>query len=171
MFNEILVPLDGSELAESALDPALALARKNCAELILLRVLPLEPIKASAGGHGAVWPDPIQKRLQEEAKEYLRSVRKRRAETDMVLRRQVSEGDAADVILETARAEYAGLIVMASHGYSGITRLVKGNVAERKLGDLVSSWSIPFEPHPYNRSISAFTTVGFSGGRCRRKPS
>ncbi|MBI3362044.1 MAG: universal stress protein [Chloroflexi bacterium] len=41
MFNEILVPLDGSELAESALDPALALARKNCAELIFLRVLPL----------------------------------------------------------------------------------------------------------------------------------
>ena len=138
MFNKILVPLDGSELAERALEPAFALARQAEGEVLLVRASAPEriliPDLHTSGGYGLLWPDQSLERAEEEAAEYLKSLRAVRAPRDLPVRAQVFEGAVAEVIVDTAVAEKAGLIVMSSHGYSGITRWVLGSVAERVLG-------------------------------------
>lgn len=138
MFKEILIPLDGSELAERALESAFALARQAEGEVLLVRVLALErvlvPDLHMPGGYGALWPNQSLERAEAEAKEYLKSVQTKKAPQDLPVHTEVFEGGVAEVIMDTAAAEKADLIVMSSHGYSGITRWVLGSVAERVLG-------------------------------------
>lgn len=133
MFNKILVPLDGSELAERALDPALALGRTDGSDVILLRVLSLEPRQLSTVGYGVVWPDQPLERLQVEAREYLESISSLKTRPNLRLHTQVSEGDVAGAIVDTAASKTVRLIAMSTHGYSGITRWVMGSVTEKVM--------------------------------------
>ena len=59
MFKKVLVPLDGSELAERALDPALTIARATSAELLLLSVPSYPQVVPPAAGYGVVTTDSI----------------------------------------------------------------------------------------------------------------
>lgn len=122
--THLLVPLDGSPLAEAALRPAAALAAQLKAELILTRVvdlahygyadtyIPINPEVDSAG-----------------VREYLDSTAARlRAEGSSV--RAVDKiGFTVSAIATTAREEATDLIVMATHGRSGLARVVLGSVA------------------------------------------
>ena len=118
-MNKILVPLDGSELSEYALDVAeKMMGRDMC--LVMLQVL--NPVTE------ALQDDPIG-----EAREYLLSLmsgwKQRHPNAD--LRVLVTEGFAAQSILEIAEDENVGLIVMTTHGKGGLTRWLMGSVAER----------------------------------------
>jgi nucleotide-binding universal stress UspA family protein len=123
----ILVPLDGSAVAEAALAPAIDLARGAGARLVLLR---------AAQAHTLPLADPIaaQVDVMHEAQEYLAATRER------VLAAGVGDvevsawyGPAAESIVEAARYRHADLIVMSSHGRSGVSRLVLGSIAESVL--------------------------------------
>jgi len=133
MFKKILVPLDGSELSEWALEPALALGMRCGGEVLLLRVLVAETMLAPALGELDGWPDQTFKRYCKEARDYLETIQQVRARPDFMLRARVIEGDAAAVIVETAEAEKVDLIAMSTHGYSGITRWMVGSVTEEVL--------------------------------------
>ena len=123
----ILVPLDGSIFAEAALAPATDLARQAGATLVLLR---------AAEAHTLPMADPIEAQVDvmDEAQEYLAAARARLL-TAGVGNVEISAwyGPAVEAIVEAARYRHADLIVMSSHGRSGLSRLVLGSVAESVL--------------------------------------
>ena len=126
MFNTILVPLDGSTLSERALPVALALARNTAAQVILARVPTGEDAQTMADGRR-----PEQARG--DAQVYLDTLRLSHQQPGLNLRTRLMTGDVASTIVDTAATERADLIVMSTHGYSGVTRWLLGSVTEKVL--------------------------------------
>lgn len=125
-LDKILVPLDGSALAETALRKAVELARGE-ATLVLLR---------AAEAHTLPGADPIDAQVitVREAEEYLAAVRARVAEAGVgKVETHVWYGPPASAIVEAARVQKVDLIVMSTHGRSGLGRLILGSVAESVL--------------------------------------
>lgn len=134
MFKSILVPLDGSKLAEKALPYAEALAEKFEAELILVQVLQLIP-EIIGGPHGGMvfYEQSVQDR--QIATDYLNSIMKRLRELHQLPVRTVLLEDraVADAIINLASQTSINLIVMSTHGRSGLSRWVFGSVANKIL--------------------------------------
>jgi nucleotide-binding universal stress UspA family protein len=126
MFKKILVPLDGSQLSQRALEPALALGQQIGAELLLVRVPVTDTLSF-------VVSEAKQRELAQDALAYLETLRQSNEQSQLNIRTQVLDGDAASAIVDTARAEQTDLIIMSTHGYSGPTRWVLGSVTERVL--------------------------------------
>jgi nucleotide-binding universal stress UspA family protein len=132
VLGRVLIPLDGSELAEQILEPALALGAATQAEYTLLRVV--QPMKP--GGH-----IQLLKQLQDlhrqdwtEAQEYLeRSTERLRSRALTVQTRVVSHDQPAAAILGDASAHGADLIALATQGRGGLKRLLLGSVADKVL--------------------------------------
>lgn len=127
-FDKILVPLDGSLVAEAALPRAVELIRKNSrATLILLRA-------AEARSCLGVDPTDAQVTVVHEAEEYLETVAARLREDGVFkVKTSVWYGAPARSILDAARMTHPDLIMMGTHGRSGIGRLIVGSVAETVL--------------------------------------
>lgn len=126
--TKILVPLDGSTLAEAALPKALELVGENPgASLLLLRAAEAFALPGS---------DPTEAQIEvvREAENYLDSVAARLGEGGAGrVRTSVWYGPAAHAIVEAAHVTKADLIVMSTHGRSGLGRLMLGSVAESVL--------------------------------------
>ncbi len=125
--DTILVPLDGSALAEGALPRAAEIAVGSGARVILLR---------AAFAHSYPGGDPIDAQVTviREAEAYLTTVAARvRALGVKDVRCSTWYGEPAPAIIEAAEFNRAGLIVMMTHGRSGLGRLVMGSVAESVL--------------------------------------
>lgn len=134
MFKKILVPLDGSELSERALNPAIDLARQSGGELVLLSVPVLKRMfVAEETGYGLLLPYESLMDSHRELTEYLESLTEKLPRDDFSLQTKVIEGDDASVIVRTAVAENADIIIMSTHGYSGLTRWMLGSVSEKVL--------------------------------------
>lgn len=131
-YRHILVPLDGSPLAEVALSHALVLARACGAEVTLLNsVSPLDEVMVSEGE--PVFLADLWKARQEAAQTYLESVAQRPEWRELKTTRVVETRPAADAIIDHARQHAVDVIVMATHGRSGLRRWVFGSVAEKVL--------------------------------------
>jgi nucleotide-binding universal stress UspA family protein len=132
MYRRVLVPLDGSQLAESILPFAEQVAGPSEAEIVLLRVI--EPLSAGEvmASAGFVTPDTVLAR-ELDAKQYLAGVERRLKAKGFRVDRRLQLGRAADEILTMAQATGADLIAMTTHGRSGIGRLLFGSVAEAVL--------------------------------------
>ncbi len=126
MFARILVPLDGSPLAEGILPEVAELATLDGAELMLLRV-------ALAHTFPGVDATDAQVYAVEEAEGYLAEVERRLAPQGITVTRAVRYGHAAEEILDHAQVRRVDLIAMSTHGRTGILRLVLGSVAEAVL--------------------------------------
>ena len=125
--RKIIIPLDGSPLAESAIETAVDLVAGTPVAFTLLRA-------AEAHTLPSVDPTEAQVEVVREAEEYLASAREKlvkRGITDVEA--SVWYGPAAAAIVEAARLRKADLIVMSSHGRSGMGRLFLGSVAESVL--------------------------------------
>jgi len=125
--ERILVPLDGSALAEAAIEAALDLGRGLPSKLMLLR---------AAEAHTLPGTDPTDEQVAvvREAEEYLAAV------TDRLAKRGVKDvdtsvwyGPAAAAVIEATKLKKADLIVMSTHGRSGLGRLILGSVTESVL--------------------------------------
>ena len=128
MYKRILLPLDGSALAEQALPHAIAQAERFQAELVLLRVL--EPLPRDHG----VSPEAI--RRAEEltttlAGEYLEGIAARVQEHSISAQVVTIEGRPHVGILQFAETNQADLIVICTRGRSGFSRWLMGSVADR----------------------------------------
>ena len=137
MPKQIIVPLDGSRLAEKALPHAVALARATGSGLTLLQAV---PTASSAGA--LAWAVPFaqsavaREEVVESARKYLRSVAQHNesAGAGVPLQVELVEGDAAEgIILHVEQDPNAAMIVMATNGRSGLSRWVLGSVAEKVL--------------------------------------
>ena len=134
MFNPIVIPLDGSELAERALAPARALAQYGLGELRLVRVAtPRQRLVPDGAGFGALFPDQSLIEARAESTDYLADLQAASVPETPSLHTDVRDGDVAGEIVDSARHAQAQLIVMSSHGYSGIRRWLLGSVAEKVL--------------------------------------
>lgn len=115
MYQRIMVPLDGSDLAQNALDHAVELARALGATLVLLHV------RTSRTGS------------KEAARRYLEFVQSQFAARGVPIELVVASGAIASSIIRAADEERIDLIAMATHGRTGVQRAVRGSVAEEVL--------------------------------------
>jgi nucleotide-binding universal stress UspA family protein len=123
MLNTILVTLDGSALAETALEPAMLLAKRCEANLLLVRALasedrPEETTLAAALGS---------------AQQYLKSIAEYLRGEGIVVRTAVLPPDAAEQIVDEAALSQVDLIVMATHGRKGLDALLHPSVTWQVL--------------------------------------
>lgn len=115
MFEHILLPLDGSALAERVLPHAVTLSKAFDSKVTLIRVVYQEE---STDQHGLINPMDWQMR-KSEADAYLQSVKKRLEDIGLESEAQITEGRPAEQINEFAKNEDVDLIIMSSHGKSG----------------------------------------------------
>lgn len=136
MQTQVLIPLDGSDLAEGALPVALPLARAMAAELLLLQVVSPPPQVDPVTGWAVPDVSASERRqgVLDAARDYLAGVAGRLAKEGVRVRADVMEGDPIGAIIAYAeRRPQIRLIAMASHGRSGLSRLVFGSVTEGVL--------------------------------------
>ncbi len=126
-IQTILHPTDFSESSKAAFEAACTVARANQANLIILHVMlpsvspvqespppdPRQPAESSASSSAFPWPRP--------------------SDVGLSVAYRLAEGDPASEILLFAEAFHCDLIVMGSHGRTGLSRLVTGSVAEEVL--------------------------------------
>jgi nucleotide-binding universal stress UspA family protein len=134
-IQEILVPLDGSTLAEGALAPAATIAELFDAELVLVQIVPpltagsLLPVTFAAGydTEAVAWQ-------RKQAQDYLEAIgtalreRRTRVRTTIVVGHNVSEA-----LINLAHPERIDLVAIATHGRSGVQRLMLGSVADKLI--------------------------------------
>jgi nucleotide-binding universal stress UspA family protein len=131
MFHTILVPLDGSAFSERALPLATALANAMLAHVILMRA-------ASASVFPGVDPTAAQVQALDEAQAYLSAAAARLSAPGRCVEVAAPYGDAAESILMEVRLRGADLVVMCTHGRSGLGRWIFGSVAEKVLAGSIA---------------------------------
>ncbi len=137
MYERILVPVDGSKGAQRALDDAIELAKLTGAQLQAVHVL-VHPAQVVDVGAGFVEQMPVRDTSGETATSVLADARERLASLAPrgTVRAIDAYGENVAAVLARASDEFgADLVVMYSHGRSGIRRLFAGSVAESLLHD------------------------------------
>jgi nucleotide-binding universal stress UspA family protein len=154
MYKRILVPLDGSPVAEVALDHAVELTRRFESELMLLRVV--SPFDAALRpGSGPLGPEdeepPLRVDLDHDAaetsaaQEYLNALQQKLSLEGIMANVRVLEGEAVAQILSYVESAGISLIVMSTHGRGGLKRLPFGSVAS----SILRQSTIPLHIVPY----------------------
>lgn len=136
MYKHILVTLDGSDLAERALQPAFLFAEKFGAEVTLLRVMAVDDavaVSAGSGPQNLKLSDMREARDRAESEEYLHAIQAQWQATGVPVSTQVAFGAPPELIVHMATQVNADLIVMSTHGRSGLNRFLYGSVAEAVL--------------------------------------
>jgi nucleotide-binding universal stress UspA family protein len=131
-IHKILAPLDGSDVGESALRYAEALAIISQATINLVQVVsPPGTVEANLLG-GPDWRKFI-KAMRDAGENYLKSIAERFKSKDVKVTYEVLTGDPADKIVEYAADKGVSLIAMSTHGRTGLARWVLGSVADKVL--------------------------------------
>lgn len=126
MFDTILVAVDGSKHADAAFDTALDLAHKYNAKLLLLHAFP------GSTGTGILVSSLDADALESIGRETLATYEKKIQEAHFKNARTMLErGDPAQRIIETAKSEKCGLIVIGSRGRGGFKELMLGSVSHK----------------------------------------
>ena len=130
-YRSLLVPLDGSAFAEQALARAEEIAAALGARITLITAVPEGPVLGEL-----VTPPALPTIWEDEAnrmKAYLDGVAERLRAVGLTVDTRVEHGAPADVLLHAAEAVQADLVVMATHGRSGLPRLWLGSVAMKTV--------------------------------------
>ncbi|HET9921981.1 MAG TPA: universal stress protein [Ktedonobacteraceae bacterium] len=131
MFERILVPLDGSARAEQALPVAARLARASGGSLLLLRVAIVPIIERPDLTPSREYNQQAIDEGLREAITYLEQVVTRTELVGMTVEVESLFGAIAPTILSVAQSSHADLIVMSSHGYTGLKRWALGSIAQK----------------------------------------
>ena len=133
MFTHLLVPLDGSELAEIALPMAWAIAEKFSSKITLLRAVHLPPYIGDGLDFADLYTN-LDQSMQQEARAYLEDKNKVLCSAGLDVHYHLVVGEPpADAILLAADELGVDAIVMSTHGRGGMMRWVFGSVADRVL--------------------------------------
>ena len=136
MYQKVLVPLDGSELAEAALPQVRNLAAGGfIGEVILLSVVEIDLMGIPSTRTGVINYPALVKTHFDKTQDYLEKIRSGLSTEGINVKAEAVEGKAAQMIVNYAEKNGVDLIVIASHGYSGMKRLMFGSVALRVLHD------------------------------------
>jgi nucleotide-binding universal stress UspA family protein len=131
MYKRVVVPLDGSPVAETVLPFVIEIAGPLDIDVILLRVVQPVPPVVLEGAGTATFEDVETRRI--DAEEYLAALAAEVRSKGVRVETRVRRGEPASEITAAARETGADLIAMSTHGRSGLGRLVFGSVAEAVL--------------------------------------
>jgi len=130
-FHHFLVPLDGSEVGEAILPPAMDLGKAVGARFTLLHVVSPQ---VTLGARVAPLPAGQVAQRQERAEAYLRGVAERIEDAGIETQWRIESHFApARAILKVAEEEGADLVAIATHGYTGVKRAILGSVTDKVL--------------------------------------
>ena len=139
MYNKIMVPLDGSELAECVM-PHVEAITTGCkiTNVVFVRVVNPVQLPASVPARGEFgFSEKERQQLQNQHKQaaeaYLKKMVASTHFEGAVLSYEVLSGKVADTLAHWSEKNEVDLIVIASHGRSGVSRWIMGSVAERVL--------------------------------------
>ncbi len=142
MFTNILVALDGSELAEQALPMAQDIARSSNATIHLIQVVSRQPeLEAARGGDTSIQAVELTRDLAHQlvearlsrGREYLEGIAGQLQSEGFEAETAIQEGAAVENIVDYSREHGIDLVVMSTHGYGGVKRLVLGSVTDRVI--------------------------------------
>ena len=132
MGKKILAPLDGSDLSECALEHIKAIATGcQVPEVVLLRVVEPIPVVAGDWSPPENWRRDAERRALDAAKNHLAGVAANLKEGGVTAKTVVVSGRAADEILDYIKKNDVDLVIISTHGRSGVSRWVLGSVADR----------------------------------------
>lgn len=131
MFKRILVPLDGSSHAEQVLPLAARLARATGGSLLLLRVVDVLNTAATHSAGTTAFLHEVQEKKRAGIAAYLAGIATSGELQHLQTHTAVFSGQPAAQILDVARQQSCDLIIMGSHGYTGIKRWALGSVAQK----------------------------------------
>ena len=137
MYRKILVPLDGSEMAECVLPHVEEIAKRCQAEVVLFQVCQPAVILADYPADlREGWEDHVKREtthLQQICATYLGEAEKKFREAGLNTTVRTGSGNAAEQILDYATQNQVDLIILATHGRSGITRWAYGSTTDKVL--------------------------------------
>jgi nucleotide-binding universal stress UspA family protein len=160
----LLVPLDGSELAEEALQSAELLAEVFESRPTLLRVI--EPPTYPLYGDGYAYIPFDEDAELADARQYLKGQVARLRERGRQAEAKVAVGQSARAIAETASEQTSDVIVMATHGHGGLRRLILGSVATSTLRQTTVPLLLvrPSAMHQAEPDLSTYARAGSASG-------
>jgi nucleotide-binding universal stress UspA family protein len=120
MFNTIMVPTDGSEYSKKAEDTALALAKKLGSVVVAVHII----------DDKLIYPYEV---LEEEGKGILREVQKKGKEMNVDVHEILIVGSPTNDMAKITEKAGADLVVLSTHGKTGLERLIMGSVAESAI--------------------------------------
>jgi nucleotide-binding universal stress UspA family protein len=135
MYKKILAPLDGSELSECSLDHVTAIA-KGCAVPSVVLLYIVEPIEGYAVEYTRIVAeaiDEVKKKFQAQTEKHLAKVANKLKKKGINVSTVIVEGKPSDEILNYADKNQVDLIIMSTHGSSGLTRWAFGSVADKVI--------------------------------------
>lgn len=136
MYQKALVPLDGSELAECALPEVKKLASGGLVgEVILLNVIEIDLMGLPAANTRSIDLSGLRAAHLKKSQQYLDKIESGLGSAGIKVKKESLEGTPAQTIANYADANNIDLIVIATHGYTGIKKLMFGSVALRVLHD------------------------------------
>ncbi|MGL4670456.1 MAG: universal stress protein [Methanobacteriaceae archaeon] len=132
MYKKILLPTDGSKLADKAVERAIFIAKESGAEIIALSVVETNYAIGLPSDDTIFY---INEMLKKESNKNLKKFEDilNESSSNVKLTLKIEEGSPADVIIETIDKEEIDLVVMGSSGKSGLDKFIMGSVAEKVL--------------------------------------
>lgn len=167
-MHTVIVPLDGSAAAESVLPTAAGVARRLKSRLVLLSVydppaIPYPPALLWGGEAAASVPEEVSLNGRRELQEALEQAAKlvKDADASLEVETVLLEGPVAPMIAEYAEDNGARLIVMATHGYGGFSRVWLGNVADHLIRHSTASILLmrPLPLADFQKNLGEFKRV------------
>lgn len=161
MFKRILLPLDGSALAEQALEMAVQLSRTAQAEIYLLRVVTPLAKSYRAGSSSISAIETAEDMLKQMARDYLADIADRLKQEGVTVQAAVHTGTPYREIARFVEKNKIDLIVMASRGETGLTRWLLGSVTD----NVVRGVKTPVLVVPAQSEAAASAAPGESAAR------
>ena len=131
-FSKILYATDYSRASARALDEAIALAKQNGAELLVLHVV--DPVPAYVAGEdigGAELYMKLEQTAQEDAETAMNKLMEKLRKLKVNAKSLLIRGTAPEQIVRAAKNRRANLIVIGTHGRTGLSKLLMGSVANK----------------------------------------
>src|SRR3990170_106085 len=132
-FRNILVATDGSRYAAAAASEAIGIAKKNKSKLIVLAVVPSESMQPMDIVHSQMSRDVIAEKELSVAENSAKTVKAVAQKEGVAVEAFIMGGRPADAIVQTAKEKNVDVIMLGSHGKTGIDKLLMGSVAERVI--------------------------------------
>jgi nucleotide-binding universal stress UspA family protein len=132
-FKSIVVATDGSKASLAASSEAIGIAKRNGSKLTVLAVVPADIAMATDVDFAAIERDRLADQEMQMAEKNAKAVKESAQQEGVDVHAFVMTGRPADAIIETAKEQNADLIVVGSHGRTGLNKLLMGSVAERVI--------------------------------------
>jgi len=132
-FKSVLVATDGSRYSAAAASEAIGIAKLNSSKLTVISVVPSEFMPPTDIEMAIGQRELITEKEMKEAEKNAKSVKDGAQNAGVAVQAFVMSGKPSDAIIETAKEKSADLIVLGSHGRTGLEKLLMGSVAERVI--------------------------------------